>query len=212
MTTSELNTELNLEACRTQDPLWILRTGSLLAQRGEAPPATAAFQDLLHAAQDQAEGCRSLAPMAVQREIEAIIMSRGAALGLQWLRDTGAMGIWLPELEATVNFSQEAGRRHKDVWEHTKQVVYQAVPRQAVRWAALEGGWLRRLGVGLIALAFQQVADLAVGFGLRGMTLQDQLANFSSPPGWIYAFTLIAFAVAPLVAYLRAPGASSTRG
>ena len=137
MTTSELNTELNLEACRTQDPLWILRTGSLLAQRGEAPPATAAFQDLLHAAQDQAEGCRSLAPMAVQREIEAIIMSRGAALGLQWLRDTGAMGIWLPELEATVNFSQEAGRRHKDVWEHTKQVVYQAVPRQAVRWAAL---------------------------------------------------------------------------
>jgi poly(A) polymerase len=35
----------------------------------------------------------------------------------------------LPELDATVDFSQEAGRRHKDVWEHTKQVVLQSVPR-----------------------------------------------------------------------------------
>ncbi|MFZ0844606.1 MAG: HD domain-containing phosphohydrolase, partial [Pseudolabrys sp.] len=42
-----------------------------------------------------------------------------------------------PELEATVDFSQEAGRRHKDVWEHTKQVVRQSVPKPAVRWAAL---------------------------------------------------------------------------
>ena len=45
--------------------------------------------------------------------------------------------MWLPELEATVDFSQEAGRKHKDVWEHTKQVVRQSVPRPAVRWAAL---------------------------------------------------------------------------
>ena len=45
--------------------------------------------------------------------------------------------MWLPELEATVDFSQEAGRRHKDVWEHTKQVVRQSVPRPVVRWAAL---------------------------------------------------------------------------
>ena len=43
----------------------------------------------------------------------------------------------LPELDATVDFSQEAGRRHKDVWEHTKQVVLQSVPSPIVRWAAL---------------------------------------------------------------------------
>ena len=29
------------------------------------------------------------------------------------------------------------GRRHKDVWEHTKQVVLQSVPEPIVRWAAL---------------------------------------------------------------------------
>jgi len=43
----------------------------------------------------------------------------------------------LPELDATVDFSQEGGRRHKDVWEHTKQVVLQSVPSPIIRWAAL---------------------------------------------------------------------------
>ncbi|WP_395646928.1 hypothetical protein [Terricaulis sp.] len=81
----------------------------------------------------------------------------------------------------------------------------------ALRWTGLEGGWIRHLGVGLIALAFQQTADLAVGFGLRGMTLQEQLANFTTPPGWIYAFTLIVFAFAPLVAYFRARRAEAQR-
>jgi poly(A) polymerase len=53
------------------------------------------------------------------------------------MHDVGLLGVLLPELEATVDFSQEAGRRHKDVWEHTKQVVRQSVPRPVVRWAAL---------------------------------------------------------------------------
>jgi poly(A) polymerase len=42
-----------------------------------------------------------------------------------------------PELEATVHLVQETGRQHKDVWNHTRQVVRQAVRRPLVRWAAL---------------------------------------------------------------------------
>jgi poly(A) polymerase len=53
------------------------------------------------------------------------------------MRDAGLMAHLLPELDATVDFSQEGGRRHKDVWEHTKAVVRQAVPRPVVRWAAV---------------------------------------------------------------------------
>ena len=53
------------------------------------------------------------------------------------MHDAGVLAVLLPELEATVDFSQEAGRRHKDVWEHTKQVVVQSVPNPLVRWAAL---------------------------------------------------------------------------
>jgi poly(A) polymerase len=76
-------------------------------------------------------------PERLRVGIEAVIMSRGLDLGLQWMHDAGVLKAVLPELEATVDFSQEAGRRHKDVWEHTKQVVWQSVPKPAVRWAAL---------------------------------------------------------------------------
>lgn len=70
--------------------------------------------------------------------------------------------------------------------------------RRAPRWAGVRGGWASYLSIGLLALLFQQIADLAVGFGLRGMTLSEQLTLFTTPPGMIYAVTLIAFALAPV--------------
>lgn len=88
-------------------------------------------------ARAQAERARALPAQVVRSELEGMLLGKGVHLALQWLHDTGLLGLWLPELEATVDFSQEAGRRHKDVWEHTKQVVRQSVPRPAVRWAAL---------------------------------------------------------------------------
>jgi poly(A) polymerase len=89
------------------------------------------------AARAQSKATRALAPEVVRGELEGMLLGRGVHLALQWLHDTGLLEIWLPELEATIDFSQEAGRRHKDVWEHTKQVVRQSVPRPDVRWAAL---------------------------------------------------------------------------
>lgn len=71
--------------------------------------------------------------------------------------------------------------------------------RWAPTWTKLPPTFLSLLGVGVVALILQQVADLAVGFGLRGMTLSAQLAFFTTPPGWIYAFDLVAFALAPLI-------------
>jgi poly(A) polymerase len=73
----------------------------------------------------------------LRQAIEIVILSPFAPQALQWLHDAGVLAVLLPELEATVDFSQEAGRRHKDVWEHTKQVVMQAPARPLVRWAAL---------------------------------------------------------------------------
>lgn len=73
----------------------------------------------------------------------------------------------------------------------------------APRWAGVDGGWVSYLTIGVAALAFQQMADVAVGFGLRGMTLNDQVAYFGSPPGYIYAATLIVFALMPLWMWSR---------
>ena len=113
-------------------PTWIFRVGAELS-RTETPVAP----DVTAQAREHAEATRALSADVVREELEPLLVGRGVHLALQWLHEIGVLAIWLPELEATVNFSQEAGRRHKDVWEHTKQVVRQAVPRPEVRWAAL---------------------------------------------------------------------------
>ncbi len=73
----------------------------------------------------------------------------------------------------------------------------------APAWARFEGGWLSYLLMGVAALVLQQVADLAVGFGLRAMTFEAQLRYFETPPGWIYGFCLLVFAVMPFIAHWR---------
>jgi poly(A) polymerase len=114
------------------DPSWVFEVARRCAAE-ERLPAT----DVTAAARAQAEASRALAPEVVRGELEEMLLGRGVHVALQWLHDSGLLAVWLPELEATVDFSQEAGRKHKDVWEHTKQVVRQSVPRPAVRWAAL---------------------------------------------------------------------------
>ncbi len=113
-------------------PTWMFRVGAELS-RTEEPVAAEVTERALR----EAASTKALPGERIRDELEPLLVGRGVHLALQWLHETGLLAIWLPELEATVNFSQEAGRRHKDVWEHTKQVVRQAVPRPAVRWAAL---------------------------------------------------------------------------
>jgi len=79
----------------------------------------------------------SCPPDQVRNALQALIVAPHADDGLQWLHEAGVLSQVLPELDATVNFSQEAGRRHKDVWEHTKLVVVQSPAQPIVRWAAL---------------------------------------------------------------------------
>jgi poly(A) polymerase len=77
------------------------------------------------------------ARQVLRRELEECLLTRDVDEALQWLREIGAIAVIFPELEATIDLAQEAGRRHKDVWEHTKLVVKQSVRRPVVRWAAL---------------------------------------------------------------------------
>jgi poly(A) polymerase len=97
---------------------------------------SAAEREAIAAEVAGAPACLS-APDELYTLLSAVICGRRPDAGMQALHDTGVLAAVLPELEATVDFSQEAGRRHKDVWEHTKTVVWQAVPKPTVRWAAL---------------------------------------------------------------------------
>jgi poly(A) polymerase len=122
----------SLHALLGAGPESLLKAAHLVAEEGRMPdPAVTA------AAREAAAGVATLRAAQLRAGIEAVIMSKGLDLGLEWLHQAGLLAVTLPELEATVDFSQEAGRRHKDVWGHTKQVVRQSVPKPAVRWAAL---------------------------------------------------------------------------
>lgn len=110
----------------------LLAPAILAGQTGEIPEIAltaqiAATADLV-AAIEPAEAFELLSQAFCGRHPE---------VAMQWLRDAGLLVHLLPELDATVAFSQEGGRRHKDVWDHTKAVVRQSVPRPAVRWSAV---------------------------------------------------------------------------
>ena len=110
----------------------LLEVAARVAVEGKMPEPA-----ITEVARLAAPALADIEPERIRTGIEAVIMSRGLDLGLQWMHEAGILKVILPELAATVDFSQEAGRRHKDVWEHTKQVVWQSVPKPAVRWAAL---------------------------------------------------------------------------
>jgi poly(A) polymerase len=113
-------------------PAAILEVACRVAREPLVLPA-----EITEAAREVAPAVSELPVAKLRSAIEEIIMAPRLGQGLQWLHDAGVLAIVLPELDATVDFSQEAGRRHKDVWEHTKQVVLQAPDKPLVRWSAL---------------------------------------------------------------------------
>jgi poly(A) polymerase len=115
------------------DPITILRIATGISTSGGSWPhehvtAAGAKAAARLADEDQA---------AVRDELGQCLLGRDVDQALQWLFEIGVIDLLLPEVAACVDLAQEGGRRHKDVWEHTKLVVKQAVRRPAVRWAAL---------------------------------------------------------------------------
>jgi poly(A) polymerase len=69
--------------------------------------------------------------------LEEILGRPDPRAGLEALQRDGGLGRLLPEVEATVALLEPGDRRHKDLWEHTLQVVQRCPPQLTLRWAAL---------------------------------------------------------------------------
>jgi poly(A) polymerase len=78
----------------------------------------------------------ALSVAEVRQELDVLLLGRRPDLGLDALLELGFLDTWLPEIAAMVGFG-DGEFRHKDVWKHTKQVVWQSVPRLNVRWGSL---------------------------------------------------------------------------
>lgn len=87
--------------------------------------------------QEQAHHAQAAPPERCFELMTRILRGRHVSLALQDLLETGILDILLPEVAATSRMGPQAGLAFKDVWEHTKTVVWQSVPKASVRWAAL---------------------------------------------------------------------------
>jgi poly(A) polymerase len=79
---------------------------------------------------------RAVDVTVLRAELDRLLLGRHTQEGLDALLEVGVLEAWMPEVHALVGFG-DGEWRHKDVWKHTKQVVWQSVPRLPVRWGAL---------------------------------------------------------------------------
>jgi poly(A) polymerase len=114
------------------DPVVLVEIAAAISSQGRTPPDA-----ITEVAQDHAVRLSDADTQRLRDAMEQVLMGRDVDVALEWLQQAGILRVLVPELEATVNLVQEAGRQHKDVWAHTKQVVKQTVRRPLVRWAAL---------------------------------------------------------------------------
>ncbi len=115
-----------------EDPLRILRVGRFISKLGFAPSAS-----LREAAMERAEHILDISRERWLQEMTKLLKGPHAPAGLQFLYDVRVLGIILPEVAALVGQHETSEARHKDNWAHTLQVLSQAEPSDAQRWAAL---------------------------------------------------------------------------
>jgi poly(A) polymerase len=114
------------------DPIVLVEIAGAVSEQGRMPP-----EAITRVGQDHAVRLSDAERTRLRGAMEQALMGRDVDLALEWMQQAGILRVLVPELEATVDLVQEAGRQHKDVWAHTKQVVKQSVRRPLVRWAAL---------------------------------------------------------------------------
>ena len=80
----------------------------------------------------------------------AVLLGPRAGAGLQFLFDAGVLQLMVPEACAMAGFHTSCPVHHKDIWDHTLQVIEKCPPSLVVRWAALmhDTGkvWTRSIG------------------------------------------------------------------
>jgi poly(A) polymerase len=114
------------------DPVVVVEIAGAIASEGRTPP-----DGITRVAQDHAQRLEEVDKVRLRNAVEIALLGHDIDAALEWMQQCGIVRVLFPELEATVDLTQETGRQHKDVWAHTKQVVKQTVRRPLVRWAAL---------------------------------------------------------------------------
>ena len=69
--------------------------------------------------------------------LAAVLVAPRAAVGLRFLQEAMVLQLMVPEATAMVDFHVSCPVHHKDIWDHTLQVIEKCPPNVVVRWSAL---------------------------------------------------------------------------
>lgn len=81
-------------------------------------------------------GSTDSVPLLSRLEWDELLTAKDADQRLEDLATSGALRATFPSIQRMVGFGG-VGSGHKDLWDHTKRVVAQTIPRPLLRWAAL---------------------------------------------------------------------------
>jgi poly(A) polymerase len=119
------------DARLAEDPLRLLRAIRFAVQLGfRIDPET------WEACARNAAALQRISRERIAEEMNRILLSARPGQGLRALTELGLMRYIIPEFLA-MRGMPDAGRGYKDLYEHTVQVVDNAIPDLVVRWAAL---------------------------------------------------------------------------
>ena len=115
-----------------QGPERVLDLAVLTARSGLLPD-----NELLRLARRDAGNVLSVERAVWAERFGEVLLGEHAGEGLQFLFDCEALQRMVPEVCLMVDFHKSCNVHHKDIWDHTLQVVEKCPPSLAVRWAAL---------------------------------------------------------------------------
>lgn len=122
----------DLRAWLREDPANVLQLAVWAAQSGLRPTGEA-----VRLAQRDATNVLSVPRATWGEKFSEVLLGEHAGTGLQFLYDVGVLPLMVPEATAMVGFHKSCPVHHKDIWDHTLQVIEKCPPSLVVRWAAL---------------------------------------------------------------------------
>ncbi len=114
------------------DPAGMIDVAAVAAHTGLVPD-----RDLVRAVQRDAVLVLQADRSRWQQALGAVLLGTRASVGLRFLYAAGVLPLLVPEATALFDFHKSCPVHHKDIWDHTLQVIEKCPPNLVVRWAAL---------------------------------------------------------------------------
>lgn len=130
---SELSTPGAPEASFSDDPLRMMRAARFASQLG-----VSVHDDVRHAMTHMADRIKIISAERVRDELVKLINGAHPRVGVDLLVDTGLAEFVLPEVSA-LRLESDEHHRHKDVYQHSLQVLEQAAALETDRDGAVPG-------------------------------------------------------------------------